>query len=86
MQIFTTQMLLDAIRQANKSKQMLFDTILGTAWHNILNYLGSTWTALLQHNWHALSIQLFVAICLSIFLYRLVRKNLLMAAKSMLDR
>ena len=86
MQIFTVQMLLDAAHQANEIKQMLFDAIFGAAWHNVLSYLGSTWTALLQHNWDALFIQLFMAVCLIVFLYRLVRKNLFMAVRSMLDR
>lgn len=86
MQIFTVQMLLDAVHQANEVRQMLFDAILGAAWRNILSSPGNIGTAFLEHNWSALFIQLFMAVCLIIFLYRLVRNNLLMAVRSMLDR
>lgn len=86
MQIFTIQMPLDAVHQADEIKQMLFDTLLGAAWQNVLSSPGNIWTAFLQHNWSALSIQLFMAVCLIIFLYRLVRNNPFMALKSAADR
>lgn len=86
MQIFITQMLVEIIHQANEIKQMLFDTILAAAWQNVLGYFGSIWTAVLQHNWSALSFHPFMAICLLVFLYRLMRKNPLMAARSFFDK
>lgn len=82
MQIFTAQMLVEIFHQVHEIKQMLFDNLLNTACQNVLGYFGSTWTAFLQHDWSALSFHLFIAVCLLVFLYRLVRNNLLAAMRS----
>lgn len=86
MQIFTVQMLLDVVHQANEIKQMLFDTLLGSTWQNVMNYFEASWYALIQHDWNILPVSFLLLISGVILLYRLVRNNFFMALKSIVDR
>lgn len=86
MQVFTIQMLLDLVHQANEIKQMLFDTLLSAALQNVLTFVGSVWAVVVRHDWSALPMKLFLLVGGIALVYRLVRSKPFMALKSIFDR
>lgn len=86
MHIITYQMLLDMLHQANVIKQMYFDTLLTTAWHSILGYFPSLFSAIGMDDWSTVAAYALTLIGLVVFIYRLVCKNLWMAIRGISDR
>lgn len=86
MQIFTIDMILEMLKQAKETSSLLFDSILSAAWSSVVESLAGIAPAFLTQDWSGLAVGIFVLISTTIFIYRLIRHNLLSTLEYLLDR
>jgi Fe2+ transport system protein B len=82
MQIFTIDMILEMLKQAKETFSMLFESILSAAWSSIAESLTEIAPSLISHDWSGI----FVLTTIILFIYRLIRRNLLSTLGYLLDR
>lgn len=86
MQIFTMEMLIQAYVQSRELTRELFSSTIGGAWQNIVDLFSLVFTSVADGNWSSALAAGFILFSGILFLYRLVRKNLWMTFRSIIDK
>lgn len=86
MQIFTIDMTLEMLKQVKQTSSLLFDSILSAAWSSFVESLSGIAPSFLTQDWSGLAVGIFVLTTTIIFIYRLVRRNLLSTLEYLLGR
>lgn len=85
MQIFTVEQIIQMRIEAKEAAQMLFGSIIDTAWQSIIDNLGSIISLVQTHDWSGLLMAILIIISCIMLLYRLMRNNVIVVLKILLD-
>ena len=79
-------MILEMLKQAKETSSLLFDSILSAAWSSVVESLAGIAPAFLTQDWSGLAVGIFVLTATIVFIYRLVRHNLMSTLEYLLDK
>lgn len=82
MQIFTTEMIIQAYAQSREFVQMFVGSLLSAAWQNVIDFFPAFIEAIVAKDWSEACIRLLIIASAVLMIYRLVRKMPFVALRS----